>query len=152
MRTIEQFLYREARLMDEGRYDEWFALWAEDANYWIPANEDDIDPTRHVSILYDDYQRLSERIERLQSGTVLAQEPKPRMRRLISNIELLTEGNEIEVGSNFSLGLIRWGSHQTWVGRSIHRLRPKDDSFVIASKKVLLINNDEALPVLQFLI
>src|SRR5919201_3961671 len=85
---IESFLYREARLMDEHRFDEWLALWSNPARYWVPCNEDDIDPTRQVSIIYDDYTRLVQRIERLKSGSVQAMDPKPRMRRLISNIEI----------------------------------------------------------------
>jgi 3-phenylpropionate/cinnamic acid dioxygenase small subunit len=152
MRALEQFLYHEARLMDEGRYAEWFELWGEDAIYWVPCNEDNIDPARHVSIIYDNRVRLAERIERLKSGSVLAVEPRPRMRRVISNIEVLAEGPEIEVGSNFILGTIRWGEQQLWIGRSVHRVRPKGDSFEIARKTVLLINNDEPIPVLQFLI
>src|SRR5712692_5476267 len=50
---VESFLYREARLMDEHAYDEWLALWTDDALYWVPCNEDDIDPERHVSIVYE---------------------------------------------------------------------------------------------------
>ena len=50
--AVESFLYREARLMDESRYKEWLDLFTEDALYWIPSNEDDADPSRHVSIVY----------------------------------------------------------------------------------------------------
>jgi 3-phenylpropionate/cinnamic acid dioxygenase small subunit len=152
MLTIEQFLYYEARLMDEGRYAEWLELWSPDAIYWVPCNEDDIDPARHVSFIYDDHVRLSERVERLKSGSVLAQQPRPRMRRVISNIEVGSEGPEIEVGSNFILGIVRLGVQQLWFGRSLHRLRLRGETFEIARKKVLLINNDEPIPVLQFLI
>ncbi len=49
--AVTAFLYREAVLMDEGRYAEWFALWTEDALYWVPCNDDDIDPKRRVSII-----------------------------------------------------------------------------------------------------
>ena len=85
---IENFLYCEARLMDENAYDEWLALWAEEALYWVPANADDIDPLRHVSIVYEDKVHLEDRIERLKSGAAYAQHPKSRMRRVISNIAI----------------------------------------------------------------
>ncbi len=49
--AVEQFLYREARLADEQRLDDWLALWDEDALYWVPCNQDDIDPTRQLSII-----------------------------------------------------------------------------------------------------
>src|SRR2546428_13930155 len=78
---IENFLYREARLMDEHAYDEWLALWTDDALYWVPCNRDDSDPMREVSIIYDNRARLEERIIRLKSGAIYAQEPKWRLRR-----------------------------------------------------------------------
>lgn len=150
---IERFLAREARLMDEGRYDEWLSLWTEDGLYWVPCNHDGTDPMREVSLIYDDRQRLGERVERLKSGSVLAQEPKPRMRRVVANIEIVSrEGAESVVHSNFMLGIARAGGQQFWMGRSIHRLRGSGDTLKIAHKKVLLINSDSEMPLLQFLI
>ena len=139
--------------MDEGRYEEWLALWTDDGVYWVPCNHDDIDPMREVSIIYDDRQRLGERVDRLKSGSVLAQEPKPRMRRVISNIEVVARtGAEVTVHSNFILGVARFGTQQIWMGRSIHRLRGEGAALKIAHKTVLLINSDQEMPLLQFLI
>ncbi len=84
---VKQFLYHEALLMDEHRYDDWLALWTEPALYWVPSNRDQIDPRREVSLIYDDWVRLQLRIARLKSGFAHAQEPKSRMRRIISNGE-----------------------------------------------------------------
>jgi 3-phenylpropionate/cinnamic acid dioxygenase small subunit len=148
------FLYREARLMDEHRYQEWLTLWEEqDSLYWVPCNDDDIDPKRQVSIIYDDHDRLVQRVERLLSGSVLAQQPVPRMRRLISNIELTeASSNELTVASNFVLAAARAGRQELWAGRTIHRLRVREAGPKILSKKVLLINSDQEMPLLQFLI
>jgi len=151
--AVERFLYREARLMDEHRYAEWLELWADDGRYWVPCNDDDIDPTRQVSIIYDDRERLQQRVERLLSGSVLAQDPKPRMRRLVSNIEIgAAAGGDLSVESNFILGFARGDTQQVWAGRSIHRLRRDGQGFKIAHKKVMLINADQEMPLLQFLI
>jgi len=150
---IERFLYLEALLMDEHRFDEWFSLWLEGGSYWIPCNADDIDPTRQVSIIYDDYARLRQRIDRLKSGSVQALDPAPRMRRLISNID--TEqpmGDDVTVRSNFILCVVRGADQQLWSGRTIHRLRQTSEGLRIAQKKVNLINNDQEMPLLQFLI
>jgi 3-phenylpropionate/cinnamic acid dioxygenase small subunit len=151
---VEGFLYGEARLMDEHRYADWLALWADDATYyWVPCNDDDIDPSREVSIIYDDRDRLVQRIDRLISGSVLAQDPKPRMRRLVSNVEITTEtGAELSVQSNFILTVAKRDTQQIWAGRSIHRLRRHGESFKIVHKKVLLVNADQEMPLLQFLI
>jgi benzoate/toluate 1,2-dioxygenase subunit beta len=150
---VERFLYLEARLMDEHRYKDWLALWTDDGLYWVPCNDDDIDPARHVSIIYDDRARLEQRVDRLMSGAVLAQEPKPRMRRVVSNVEIEdADGSELRVQSNFILALARAGDQQIWAGRTIHTLRPGPDAFLIRQKKVLLINADQEMPLLQFLI
>lgn len=48
---IQQFIYREARLQDDHDYEAWEALWTSDGIYWVPANEDDTDPDKQVSII-----------------------------------------------------------------------------------------------------
>lgn len=150
---IENFLYREARLMDENAYDEWFALWADDALYWVPANEDDIDPMRHVSIVYEDKAHLEDRIFRLKSDAAYAQDPRSRMRRVISNVEIEEgEQGEVIVYSNFNLTELRRSQQRTFAGRTLHKLRPEGNSFKIAYKKVLLVNNDEVISNLTFLV
>lgn len=150
---VEEFIYYEARLMDEHHYDEWEALWTDDAIYWVPCNEDDIDPTQQVSIIYDDRRRIGHRIQRLKSGAAHAQDPKSRMRRVIGNFEIQDgENGEITVSSNFIMTELRRHRQNLWNGRTIHRLRPENGSFKIAFKKVLLVNNDEEMPNLAFLI
>lgn len=150
---IENFLYREARFMDEHAYDDWFALWADDALYWVPSNDDDFDPQRHVSIVYENKTRLEDRIARLKSGAAYAQDPKSRLRRVIANIEIEEgENGEVTVYSNFNLTALRRSRMDTFAGRTIHKLRPDGDSFKIAYKKVVLINNDEVINNLTFLI
>ncbi|MCS6925904.1 MAG: aromatic-ring-hydroxylating dioxygenase subunit beta [Candidatus Binatia bacterium] len=150
---VEQFLYREARLMDTHAYDEWLALWTDDALYWVPSNDDDIDPQRHVSIVYEDKARLEDRIVRLKSGAAYAQDPKSRLSRVIGNIEVAEQDNgEVVVHSTFNLTAVRRGRMDTFAGRTTHRLRPSGDSFKIAYKKVVLVNNDEVIHNLTFLI
>lgn len=150
---VESFLYREARLMDENAYDEWLSLWTDDALYWVPCNRDDSDPLREISAIYDDRTRLQGRIDRLKSGVAYAQDPKSRMRRLISNIEIEDADNgELIVSSNFMLVELRRSKQDLFAGRTIHRLRPEGDSFRICHKKVLLVNNDEVIDNLTFLV
>ena len=150
---IETFLYREARLMDEHAYDEWLALWTDDALYWVPCNRDDSDPMREVSIIYDNRARLEDRIMRLKSGAIYAQEPKSRLRRVVANVEIEEgENGAVIVYSNFNLTELRRGKQDTFAGRTIHRLRPEGGSFKIAYKKVLLVNNNEVIDNLTFLV
>jgi 3-phenylpropionate/cinnamic acid dioxygenase small subunit len=151
---VERFLYEEARLADESRYDEWVALWTDDAIYWIPSNSDDYDPRQHISIIYDDRERLQDRVDRLKSGEAWAQEPKSRIRRLISNMEIgqAADNGDIEVSSNYVLGELRRGLQTIYFARQIHRLRPTTNGIWLAYKKVMLINNNEPLHNLTFIL
>lgn len=152
-KLVEKFLYREARLVDEHRYDEWLSLWSDDGIYWIPCRHEDTDPLRQVSIVYDNRAKLGDRIARFNSRAVLAQDPPSRMRRLISNIEIEpgTE-NKLKVESNFIVVEARGGRQEVWCGRAFHTLQTSNDAFKIALKKVLLVNSEQEIPNLQFLI
>jgi 3-phenylpropionate/cinnamic acid dioxygenase small subunit len=151
---IEAFLYLEARLADENRYDEWTALWTQDALYWVPANTDDYDPREHISIVYDDRERLQDRVDRLKSGAAWAQEPRSRIRRVVSNIELEPPDakGEISVSSNYVLGDLRRGVQTVYFARQIHRLRRTPEGLRLAYKKVMLLNNNEPIHNLSFIV
>lgn len=150
---VQDFIVLEARLMDESRYEEWLSLWTDTGVYWVPCNADDIDPTRQVSIIYDDRIRLGQRVDRLKSGSVLAHAPVPRMRRIVSNVEIAREPDgTLAVASNFMLGFARMGTQQLWIGRTLHTLVEHGGALKIQRKKVLLIDNDQEIPLLQFLI
>jgi 3-phenylpropionate/cinnamic acid dioxygenase small subunit len=153
-RRVENFLYREARLMDENAYTEWLSLWAEDnIRYWVPSSADEADPSEQISIIYDDRKRLEARIKRLASGYAFAQEPKSRMRRVISNIEIdQAPDGIVTTWSNFALGEFRRNKQDIFVGRTMHQLQPERDSFKIRLKKVLLINSAGYIDNLTFLV
>lgn len=151
--AAERFVLLEGRYADESRYDEWLALWTEDAVYWVPANLDDYDPNDRVSIIYDDRERLQDRIDRLKSGGAWAQEPKSRLRRIIGNIEAEEPtGDSITVRSSFVLGELRRGRQTTYFADQIHRIRSTNDGLRMVYKKVILLNNDEPLHNMSFII
>jgi len=149
---IEEFLFHEAKLIDEHRYDEWLALWTEDGLYWVPCNSDDANPARQAMIIYDNRARLDERVYRLTSGAAWAQQPRSRTRRLISNVEVRETDGGYAVESNCLIAELRRSRQDLFAARILHTLRPAGDSFRIALKKVLLLNNDEAIDNLTFLV
>ncbi|HUA36251.1 MAG TPA: aromatic-ring-hydroxylating dioxygenase subunit beta [Candidatus Binataceae bacterium] len=149
---IEQLIFHEALLADESRYEEWLAMWADECLYWVPSGAEEIDPRRSVSIIYDDRARLEARIVRLMSGVAHSQQPKSRMRRVISNIEIEDEAGDIVVRSNFMLAELRHGKQNIFAGRTIHKLREVGGLLRIASKTVRLVNSDEVIDNLTFLI
>jgi len=147
---VEQFLYREARLQDEHRYEEWESLWAEEALYWVPAGGND--PATDVSYIYDNRSRIASRIRQLMTGRRHAQAPQSQLRRVISNVEFQAGEAGIEVGSNFLLVESRHGAQTIWAGRTTHKLRPAGESFQMTEKKVVLVNRDDPIGNLAFLI
>jgi hypothetical protein len=74
-------LEREARLLDQLRFDEWLALYTPECLYWVPTTPEGGDPRREVAISFDDRRRMEDRIFRLRTGYAWSQAPKSRMSR-----------------------------------------------------------------------
>ncbi|MGE0330303.1 MAG: aromatic-ring-hydroxylating dioxygenase subunit beta [Ramlibacter sp.] len=149
---ITQFLYLEARLQDEHRFQDWEALWTDDAVYWVPANGEDTDPERDMSILYDNRSRIGLRIRQFLTGKRYSQMPVSRLRRVIGNIEVL--GDE-PGGTRVTANMLLYESHRRgqimWAARNEYLLRQVDGQWRLVFKKVALVNNDAALTTMAFL-
>jgi benzoate/toluate 1,2-dioxygenase subunit beta len=153
LREIEQFVFREARYADEHDYDAWEALWTDDAVYWVPAGGDLSAPADRMSVIYDNRSRIATRLAQLRTGRRYAQIPPSGLRRVISNIEVLERaGPDTVVGANFVLAESRERGVEIWAGRVTYRLRMADGALRLAGKQVLLVNRDQPLPTLAFLI
>jgi len=153
-REVEDFLYLEAELADTHQFDRWLSLWADEALYWVPCNADDVDPRRHVSIIYEDRDKIEARLYRLKGKHAHAQMPRSRLMRIISNIRLLGGDGRSEavVIANFVLGEIRSDQERTWIGRSRYVLRRVQGELRMAEKKVMLLANDVPIGNLTFII
>ena len=90
---FRRLLEREARLLDQLRFDEWLALFAPECIYWVPATVTGGDPRREVAISFDDRRRLEDRIYRLRTGYAWSQAPKSRTVRMISNVEVFASAD-----------------------------------------------------------
>ncbi|MBO4239383.1 aromatic-ring-hydroxylating dioxygenase subunit beta [Pseudonocardia alni] len=155
LRTVEQFLYREARYADEHRYEDWEALWTPDALYWVPANDDDADRMTQMSIVHDNRNRIATRIRQYRTGRRHSQVPASRLRRVVSNVEILgtvPETGDTQVGANFVLVESRERGNRLWAGRTTYRLRVVDGELALSYKKVALVDNARAIATLSFLI
>jgi len=149
----EEILFEEARILDDRRYDEWFAMLTNDAIYWVPCNGEGIDPNREISLVYDDHARLRDRIDRLNSGVAHAQSPPSRTCRLISNVHIDQASDDAaRVNSAFFVYELRQARQRIFAGRYQHRLRFEDGRWKIASKKAVLVNNDEVIDNLTFIV
>jgi 3-phenylpropionate/cinnamic acid dioxygenase small subunit len=163
-REIEQFLYREARLLDERRFDEWLALLTDDVHYWMAARsnryprlskaiaildaeryvEDDRLRDGELAILDEDKTSLVNRIARFGTGMAWAEDPPSRTRHLITNVEIEpgASAQEIQAYSNFLVYRTRAETEQDfYIGARSDRLRRIDGAWKIAARKVTLDQN-----------
>src|SRR6202165_872894 len=85
---------REARLLDQLRFDEWLAMYAPECIYWVPTTPAGGDPRREVAISFDDRRRMEDRIFRLRTGYAWSQAPRSRTVRMISHVEVFATGLE----------------------------------------------------------
>ncbi len=150
---IQQFLFFEARLMDEHRYDDWLALWAEQAHYFIPAGDDERGINYSIALVNEERPGIEDRIKRLKGGAHYAQDPKSQMSRVVSNVEILEENEgELLVTSTFNLTAYRKSVLDVIAGRTTHRLKLNGAEFRIAAKKVQLATSRGVMTNLTFLV
>jgi 3-phenylpropionate/cinnamic acid dioxygenase small subunit len=153
LEDVTQFIYREARLQDEHEYDAWEALWTDDGVYWVPANGEGGDPEQEMSIIYDNRSRIGLRIRQYHTGKRFSQSPRSRLRRVVSNVEVLDDdGREIRAASNAMVFESQTRGDVVWATRNEYTLRREGEGFRMARKKVVLVNNGTALYSMAFLI
>jgi ethylbenzene dioxygenase beta subunit len=85
-RSVEEFLFREARLLDERSFDDWLALWSVEGRYWIPRHHGQENPFEQISLCYEDGMLRETRVRRLRNERNWSQQPVTRSVRLIGNI------------------------------------------------------------------
>src|ERR1700691_2404948 len=129
----EQFLLHEARLLDEGKFDDWLALFTLDAWYWVPSEPDQADPVETVSLIYDDRRLLETRVRRLASPRMYSQEPRSRTSRMVSNVTVEESGaNFCEVRSKFVMIEYRREQQRIFGGTASHHLVESGSRIMIA--------------------
>ena len=139
-REVEDFLVREAALLDEWRLDDWLDLFTEDARYMVPATDmPTADPKETLAIINDDMARLHGRVERLKSRHAHREFPWSRTRRFVTNVRIKDiNGEEIRVNTSFLVYRIRSGHVDPLIGSYSYTLRRVAGSLKIAARRAVL--------------
>jgi 3-phenylpropionate/cinnamic acid dioxygenase small subunit len=144
---FRRLLEREARLLDQLRYDHWLKLYAPECIYWVPSTPNGGDPRREIAVMFDDRRRLEDRIYRMRTGFAWSQAPASRTVRLITNVEAFATASDDArmLRSNFMISEF-WGNETRlltgWAG---HRVVHDGDAWKIQAKQVNLIDCDQAI-------
>jgi len=148
IRAVEQFLFAEARLLDERRFEEWAELFTEDGAYWAPTRHDQKSPEEAVSLFFDDRVTMAARVKRLRHPDVHIQIPISRTTHLVTNIEIdpvPPDDADMRVFAAFMVAEYRENAEPRWyAGRYEYRLKSFGAGFRIALKKATLVNCDGA--------
>ena len=148
--TPEEFLYHEARLLDTQRFEEWLALFTEDATYWVPLEREQKDPYETSSIIHDDRTLLELRVKQLRHPRAHARVPLARTVHQVSNVMVLGEqvgekAGEVHVASALQVVEFRNEKQRHYGALVEHRLRRSGTAFRIAHKRVDLVNSEGEL-------
>ena len=145
--TFRMLLEREARLLDQLKYEEWLALYTAECIYWVPSTPNAGDPRREIAVMFDDRRRLEDRIYRLRTGFAWSQAPASRTVRLITNVEAFaTARDDVRMlRSNFLISEF-WGDETRiltgWAG---HRVVRDGNAWKIQAKQVNLLECDQSI-------
>ncbi|ASY66850.1 Benzoate 1,2-dioxygenase beta subunit (plasmid) [Sinorhizobium sojae CCBAU 05684] len=145
--SICAFLYREARLLDDREWDEWLTCYAPDVTYWMPAWDDDDQPTEdpqsQISLIYyPNRDGLEDRVFRIKTERSGASTPEPRTSHNVTNVEMLEDrGDEVDVRYNFHTLNHRYKVTDQFFGTMFVTLRKSGACFLISNKKIVLKND-----------
>ena len=145
--TLETFLIRETRLLDERRFREWMELFTEDGTYWVPALPGQTSPLNQASLFYDDRQLMKTRVDRLEHPLIHVQTPPSQTVHLVGSM-LIEAADDLKGEYTLSSSVImveyRLDQSRTFAGRQQHRLRRVGRELKIAHKRVDLVNCQSA--------
>lgn len=148
------FVYDEARMLDEGRYDDWLALWLPDGHYWMPLDWQQEDPHLVTSLLYEDMFMLKLRVERLNGARTFSQKPKSRCHHVLNRPfvdEMDPAAGRYVTTTQMHYVETRLDEQQLLALTARHELAEVEGTLRIANKRVDILNCDAAFGNIQLL-
>lgn len=142
---ITAFIHDEAECLDEGRYEDWLELFADNGIYWIPRTPDQADPNNEISLFYGTRSVLEVRVRRLRHPHVHSIAAPFRVSHVIGAVRISPAtgpGGEVRVQSRFHVHEYHDGRERHFSGRYVHELVSTGDRLRIRLKRVELVNCD----------
>ncbi len=146
------FVVAEAQLLDDCRYDDWLALFAEDGHYWMPLTPGQTDAKLQASLMYEDKLLLSVRVERLRGARTFSQQPRSRCHHLLQTPTVqarIEAAGEFATRTAFHYVETRLDQQTLYAGWATHTLALHEGELKIRLKRVDLVNSDAAFGSMQ---
>lgn len=143
-RAVEQFLFRQAEILDEQLWDDWLTLFTEDGRYWMPAEGTQTDGHRQPNIFWENDEIMTMRIRRNNHPRAHSQAPHNRLNHVVSNVIIESEeaNGDIVVRSRFHCAEYFRYDVRTFSGKYRHYLKKTPDGYKIALQRVDLVNRE----------
>jgi 3-phenylpropionate/cinnamic acid dioxygenase small subunit len=149
---LVRLVYLEARLIDERRFDEWYALYADDAFYWVPLVPGQADGENHTSLMYEDKLLLKLRIERFGNPRSYSLHPQVRCLHVLQRPEVEAAdaaANRWVLRTNELYVETQGATKQVYAAVVRHTLSVVDGALRIRLKRIDLLDCDAPLPSIQ---
>ncbi len=146
---VRAFQIREIRLLQDGKFREWFGLFTDDLRYWMPmvrvreTREEMVSGEGELAYFDDNFETLRLRVERLYSKLAWTEIPPSRTRYFVQLMAVTEEpSGELRVLSNYLISQARNERDQVvFFGERDDVLRRVDGELRIASRRVVIDNN-----------
>jgi benzoate/toluate 1,2-dioxygenase beta subunit len=144
-REVERFLYRQAEILDDKRWNAWLDLFAEDGKYWMPVSESQTTGEGQPSIFYEDLNLMLVRIKRVNHPRAWSQKPPHKTSHVVSNVVVESidpKTGDAVVRSKFYMSEFRRDVVRHFAGKYRHHLRKTPAGYRIAQQRVDLVNSE----------
>ena len=151
-KDLIDFVIREARLLDELKFEAWLTLFTEDGHYWMPAEWGQTDARLVGSLMYEDKLLLTVRVERLKGNRTFSQKPKSRCHHVLQTPTVDARDDtkgEYHLYTPFHYVETRLDEQTLYAGWARHHLVLQDGALKIRLKRVDLVNCDAAFGNIQ---
>ena len=149
------FVYDEAAMIDQMRWDDWLALFHKDGRYWMPLEWQQDDPVLQPSLMYEDRLLLTVRVERLAGERTFSQKPRSRCHHLLERPRIISMGEEdglYKLRTSFIYTETRGDLLERYSGWVSHELIEEDGALQIKLKRIDLVNFDAPFSNIQLFI
>lgn len=146
------FVVREARMLDQQRFEEWTELFTDDGFYWMPLEWGQTDPRLTCSLMYEDKLLLKVRVERLKGNRTFSQKPKSRSHHVLQvpHVDTRDEAsNSYVTWTPMHYVETRFDDQRLYAAWATHHLTVVDGAIRIKLKRVDLVNCDAAFGNIQ---